>query len=56
LVELDNWLSPYSADRQPDGEYEKVGLAVFQFIDPATDSTPLRDRVVPESPSTNVRS
>jgi hypothetical protein len=48
LVELDNWLSPYSADRQPESEYEKVGLAVFQFIDPAMDTTPLRDQVVSE--------
>lgn len=55
LVELDNWLSPYSADRQPESEYEKVGLAVFQFIDPTTDSTPLRDQVVSEPGSHTFR-
>lgn len=55
LVELDNWLSPYSADRQPENEFEKVGLAVFQFIDPATDATPLRDQVVPEQSNPSFR-
>jgi hypothetical protein len=55
LVELDNWLSPYSNDRQPESEYEKVGLAVFQFIDPTTDATPLRDQVVTEPANHNFR-
>lgn len=48
LVELDNWLSPYSADKLPESEFEKVGLAVFQFIDPVAETTPLRDHVVSE--------
>ena len=55
LVELDNWLSPYSADRQPESEFEKVGLAVFQFIDPAVDATPLRDHVVSEPTDPTLR-
>ena len=48
LVELDNWLSPYSTDRHPESEFQKVGLAVFQFIDPIADAKPLRDQVATE--------
>jgi hypothetical protein len=48
LVELDNWLSPYSADAPPGDDFERVGLAVFQFVDPVTDKTPLRDKVSDE--------
>jgi hypothetical protein len=49
LVELDNWLSPYSVGIQKPGEFERVGLAVFQFIDPIADSSPLRSKVADES-------
>lgn len=54
LVELDNWLSPYATGIQKPGEFERVGLAVFQFIDPVADTTPLIDRVAADSdgPST----
>ncbi len=45
LIDLDNWLSPYSADIETGPEFERVGLAVFQFVDPVTDATPLRERV-----------
>jgi len=45
LVELDNWLSPYATGIQKPGEFERVGLAVFQFIDPIVDTTPLRNKV-----------
>jgi len=45
LVELDNWLSPYSSEGQQGNEFERVGLAVFQFIDPLADKTPLSDQV-----------
>ena len=55
LVELDNWLSPYSADKLPESEFEKVGLAVFQFIDPVAEATPLRDNVVSEPTSPTSR-
>ena len=48
LVELDNWLSPYSADAGPGEDFERVGLAVFQFVDPVTDKTPLSDKVSDE--------
>ena len=48
LVELDNWLSPYSADAAPGKDFERVGLAVFQFVDPVTDKTPLSDKVSEE--------
>jgi hypothetical protein len=49
LVELDNWLSPYSSEGQKANEIERLGLAVFQFVDPLADKTPLRDQVAPES-------
>lgn len=56
LVELDNWLSPYSAEGEPGREFERVGLAVFQFIDPISNQTALRDQVAPEqSTSQNPR-
>jgi hypothetical protein len=48
LIDLDNWLSPYSAEGDTGAEFERVGLAVFQFVDPVTDKTPLRDRVSAE--------
>jgi len=46
LVELDNWLSPYSSEVQQNNEFERVGLAVFQFVDPVSDWRPLREKVV----------
>jgi hypothetical protein len=49
LVDLDNWLSPYSADSEPGKEFERVGLAVFQFVDPISDSTPLRNKVAAQA-------
>lgn len=49
LVELDNWLSPYSTDALPGTDFERVGLAVFQFVDPVPDKTPLIDKVSEES-------
>lgn len=45
LIDLDNWLSPYTAKSQPDAPLERVGLAVFQFVDPVSDVTPLRENV-----------
>ena len=49
LIDLDNWLTPYSAQIQPGVDFEKVGLAVFQFVDPAADLTPLREKVTTEA-------
>lgn len=49
LIDLDNWLSPYSAQVEPGVEFEKVGLAVFQFVDPVVDSTPLREKVASDA-------
>ena len=45
LIDLDNWLSPYTSKGQPDAPLERVGLAVFQFVDPVNDVTPLRENV-----------
>ena len=49
LVEIDNWLSPYSANELGRSEPpERVGLAVFQFVDRVPDSLPMREKVAPE--------
>jgi hypothetical protein len=48
LTDLDNWLSPYAAQDEPGVKTERVGLAVFQFVDPDPDLSSLRDKVSPE--------
>jgi hypothetical protein len=48
LTDLDNWLSPYSAQSQPGVQFQKVGLAVFQFVDAPADTSPLREKVTPD--------
>jgi hypothetical protein len=48
LIELDNWISPYAGHVEPDGQIERVGVAVFQFVDPIPDRSKLSDRVVPD--------
>jgi Family of unknown function (DUF6502) len=48
LIELDNWISPYAEHIPPDGQIERVGVAVFQFVDPAADKSKLSERVVQE--------
>lgn len=45
LTDLDNWLSPYSANARPGVDLQKVGLAVFQFVDPPPETGSLRDNV-----------
>ena len=48
LTDLDNWMSPYASQLKPGAEAKKVGLAVFQFIDTAPDTTPLSKEVSSE--------
>jgi hypothetical protein len=48
LTDLDNWMSPYSAQLKPGEQAQKVGLAVFQFLDPDPDAKPLRENVAPD--------
>jgi len=49
LVEIDNWLSPYSANDAGRTEPpERIGLAVFQFVDRVPDPLPMREKVAPE--------
>ncbi len=48
LVDLDNWLSPYSEKVGTSGDFEKVGLAVFQFVEPPADTASLRELVAQE--------
>jgi hypothetical protein len=45
LIDLDNWLSQYSVEDQQGAGFERVGVAVFQFVEPVADETALRDRV-----------
>jgi hypothetical protein len=48
LVDLDNWLSPYATQEAPEAKYVRVGLAVFQFVDPDPDLSTLREKVSPD--------
>ena len=48
LVDLDNWLSPYAAQDQPGIKNVRVGLAVFQFVDPEPELSSLREKVAPD--------
>jgi len=48
LTDLDNWLSPYAAQNQPGVKFERVGLAVFQFVDSDPDLSSLREKVPPD--------
>jgi hypothetical protein len=51
LIELDNWIGQYGSqvEVEADGQIERVGVAVFQFVDPIPDKTKLAERVVPEN-------
>lgn len=50
LFEIDNWLSPYSTKESPHAEpSERIGLAVFQFVDRPPDRQPMKDKVVPDA-------
>jgi Family of unknown function (DUF6502) len=49
LIELDNWLSQYSVEDQQGTGFERVGVAVFQFVEPVADETSLRERVAAET-------
>lgn len=48
LVDLDNWLSPYAAQDEAGTKNVRVGLAVFQFVDPEPDLSSLREKVAPD--------
>ena len=50
LVEIDNWLSPYSTKESPHAEpAERIGLAVFQFVDRPPDRQPMKDKLPPDA-------
>jgi hypothetical protein len=50
LVEIDNWLSPYSTKKGPHDEpLERIGIAVFQFVDRVPDRQPMKDKVPPDA-------
>jgi hypothetical protein len=49
LTDLDNWLSPYAAHLKEGEVGQKVGLAVFQFVDPPPDDKSLKDKVAPDA-------
>jgi hypothetical protein len=50
LFEIDNWLSPYSTKDSPLAEPpERIGIAVFQFVDRPPDRQPMKDKVVPDA-------
>jgi Family of unknown function (DUF6502) len=45
LIDLDNWLSQYSAEDQQAANIERVGVAVFQFVETTADRVSLREKV-----------
>jgi hypothetical protein len=49
LIEIDNWLSPYSTKESPHSEpEERIGIAVFQFTDRPPDRTPMKEKIAPD--------
>lgn len=50
LFEIDNWLSPYSTKDNPQSEPpERIGVAVFQFVDRPPDRQPMKEKVAPDA-------
>lgn len=50
LIEVDNWLSPYSTKKGPHDEpAERIGIAVFHFVDRLPDRQPMKEKVVPDA-------
>ena len=50
LIEIDNWLSPYSTKDSPQSEpAERIGIAVFQFVDRPPDRQSMKDKVVADA-------
>jgi hypothetical protein len=45
LLDLDNWLTPYSAQGTPDESRIQTGLNIFLYIEPAPDERPLQGLV-----------
>jgi hypothetical protein len=45
LVDLDDWLSQYSVEDQQGTRFERIGVAVFQFVEPVSDESSLREKV-----------
>jgi Family of unknown function (DUF6502) len=48
LTDLDNWMSPFAGETKPGADIQKVGLAVFQFVESPDETSSLRDHVSPE--------
>lgn len=48
LTDLDNWMSPFSAQLPPGVEGQRVGLAVFQFVETHPDTEPLQRKLSAE--------
>ena len=49
LVDLDDWLSQNSVEDQEGARFERVGVAVFQFVEQVADETPLRESVAAQT-------
>lgn len=54
LLDLDNWLTPYSASNSPDDNSARIasGLNIFLYVEPASDEGALADLVQPTPKST----
>ena len=49
LVDLDDWLSQNSVEDQEGARFERVGVAVFQFVEQVADEAPLRESVAAQT-------
>jgi hypothetical protein len=49
LVDLDDWLSQNSLEDQEDVRFERIGVAVFQFVEPVIDEASLREKVAAQT-------
>jgi hypothetical protein len=45
LLDLDNWLTPYSAPGAPDESRTQTGLNIFLYVEPNPDERPLQSLV-----------
>jgi hypothetical protein len=53
LLDLDNWLTPYSAPAAPEDESARIptGLNIFLYVEPPPDERPLPSLVNDAAPS-----
>ncbi len=48
LFEIDNWMSPHTRNLKEVETTQRVGLSIYQFVDPVVDTTPLKEHITEE--------